>query len=591
MIYLDLIMNLSLLVAISVVSGFINQRWAKHPVKGPALQGILFGSVAVIVMFKPFVLSQGLIFDGRSVVLSLCSLFYGPVASIISGTMAIFCRLSLGGQGALTGTLVILSSCLIGLTFYYRRQSQGLPPPSTKTLYAFGLIVHGAMLLMMFTLPLENALKTLANIGLPVMLLYPLATILVGKILSDQETASILNERLFQAQKMESIGRLAGGVAHDFNNMLAVILGNAELAMEKQSLANLPSELSINGELKEILRAGKKSADLTRQLLAFARKQDIVPQTLDLNQTIGSMLKMLHRLIGENIKLNWQPDEKLWPVKMDPTQIDQILANLTVNARDAITGNGTITIKTTNVEISQNRNSAKTEYPPGEYVVIEFIDNGCGIDNSLKPHIFEPFFTTKQLGKGTGLGLATVYGIVKQNNGFIDLQSQPGAGTTFKIYLLRDKEPTRCIAEANSETFNTGGLETVLIVEDELALLNVCQIIVQRLGYNVLVASSPEEALKIATSFPGTINLLITDVILPGLDGTQLARQIRQIHPEIREIFVSGYCPNTISPENFPAEASFLQKPFSSSDLAQKIRQTIGTTAPLQKEEARSTNK
>jgi signal transduction histidine kinase len=572
MIYIDLILNLSLLVALSVISGFINQRWKNDTRKSNALQGFLFGSAATIGMLRPFVLDQGLIFDGRSVVLSLCSLFYGPVARFICASMTIITRLFLGGKGMFPGLLVIVSSCIIGLYFYYQRQKRHSMPPSTRNLYVFGLAVHVNMLICMFSLPTAaDAFNTISYIAAPVLLLYPLATILTGKILSDQENAAILSEKLHQAQKMESIGRLAGGVAHDFNNMLSVILGNAELAMEKQAYANLPSGLAVKDELREIIKAGKRSADLTRQLLAFARKQDIAPQILDLNQTIESMLKMLRRLIGEDVKLLWQPSENLKPIKIDPSQMDQIMANLLVNAKDA--GATAICIKTASVDFSQTSVEAESHNEQSDFICLEISDNGQGIEKSIQQKIFEPFFTTKQLGKGTGVGLATVYGIVNQNNGTIELQSEIGKGTTFRIML-----PAISSAAAIEEILEnlpcekTISNETVLVVEDELSILNVSRTVLERLGYNVLSASSAEEAITIAKSHNDCIHLLITDMVMPGMDGMELAKNIRKLFPGIREIFVSGYAPGVTSKEK---DYAFLQKPYSMSQLSQKINEIM----------------
>ncbi len=551
MIYVDLIVNLSLLVALSVVSGFVDARWPRTSRLGVVVQGALFGGAAVIGMLRPLHLMPGVIFDGRSVMLSLCALFFGPWAAAVATVMTVATRVGLGGGGTFTGVSVILSSVAIGLAAR-RRIGPDEHPPSARTLWILGLVVHAAMLALMFTLPAGAGLDTVRRIGVPVLLLYPLATILAGKILSDQvqarrtdaslrqfktvfdtanfgaligdpagrltyvnqyfaaahgyeprelvgRHASVLHNaaqqdqvarllhlldtegqfnaqeighchrdgtvfpmlmtgtvvrdaggaqqgftvtaidlteakavqtQLLQAQKMESVGRLAGGVAHDFNNMLGVILGHAELA-----LTDADKTHPLHDHLEEIRAAAERSAGLTRQLLAFARKQSVAPAVLDLNETVTGMLKMLRRLIGEDIDLAWHPGADLWPVKVDPTQIDQLLANLCVNARDAIEGVGSVTIQTGVASFTPADCAARPGVLPGEFVRLAVSDDGCGMDAVTQGQVFEPFFTTKQAGKGTGLGLATVYGIVKQNSGFIDVRSEPGKGTTFAIYL------------------------------------------------------------------------------------------------------------------------------------------------------------
>ena len=298
-----------------------------------------------------------------------------------------------------------------------------------------------------------------------------------------------LEAQFRQAQKMEAVGRLSGGVAHDFNNMLGVILGFTELAIMK-----LPADDPVQMYLDEVRTAAQRSADITRQLLAFARKQIIAPQVLDLNDTIASMLKMLSRLIGEDIDLLWKPAKDLWPVKMDPAQIDQVLANLMVNARDAIAGVGKITIETGKVEFDEHYCEAHVGFVPGRYVLLAVSDDGCGMDKETLARLFEPFFTTKEVGKGTGLGLATIYGIVKQNNGFINVYSEPGQGTTFKIYLPRQEpqeaatEPPRKPAEVPT------GTETVLLVEDEKSLLKFARMLLEELGYTVLADRQSERS-------------------------------------------------------------------------------------------------
>ena len=380
-----------------------------------------------------------------------------------------------------------------------------------------------------------------------------------------------LEAQLHQAQKMEAIGRLAGGVAHDFNNMLAVISGHADLALE-QTAPDSP----LYADLLAIQKASQRSADLTRQLLAFARKQTIAPKVLDLNDTIAGMLKMLGRLIGEDIELLWKPASTLWPVNMDPSQIDQIMANLVVNARDAITGVGKITIETGQAEFDESYCEAHAGFTPGQYVLLAVSDNGCGMSREILAQLFDPFFTTKPRGRGTGLGLATVYGIVKQNYGCINVYSEPGQGSTFKIYLPRHvADPGEASAAPPPPTAPTGA-ETVLLVEDEEALLKLSAQLLERLGYTVLAAGGPNQALQLAEAHPGIIHLLLTDVIMPDMSGRDLWQQLSALRPSLKCLFMSGYTANVIAHHGVLDEGvHFLQKPFSREALAAKLREAL----------------
>ncbi|MBU1168021.1 MAG: response regulator [Proteobacteria bacterium] len=385
---------------------------------------------------------------------------------------------------------------------------------------------------------------------------------------AEQET---LQAQLNQAQKMEYVGRLAGGVAHDFNNMLGVILGNTELALEQVDLGS-----SLHSDLMEIQKAAMRSADFTRQLLAFARKQTVAPKILDLNDTVEGMLKMLRRLIGEDIDLAWLPGTGLWPVKMDPGQIDQILANFCVNARDAITDVGTVTIETSTETFDKDYCSNLSEVVPGDYVLLNVSDNGLGMTQETLGHLFEPFFTTKEMGKGTGLGLATVYGIVKQNNGFIRVESEPGQGTSFRIYLPRyeGKDDAASISPPTAESLQ--GQETILLVEDEPAILKMTSIMLENQGYTLLAASSPKEAVTLAQKHTGEIHLLMTDVIMPEMNGRELSLSILSLYPNLKCLFMSGYTADVIAHHGVLDEhVNFIQKPFAKMDLALKIRRVL----------------
>ena len=380
-----------------------------------------------------------------------------------------------------------------------------------------------------------------------------------------------VEEQLIQAQKMEAVGRLAGGVAHDFNNMLGVILGHTEMALEQADPTH-----PLHDHLQEIMKASERSANLTRQLLAFARKQTIAPRVLDLNETVAGMLKMLQRIIGEDIDLTWQPEADLWPVKMDPSQIDQILANLCVNARDAIAGVGKMTIETANTVFDEDYCAIHPGFFPGDYVRLAVSDDGCGMDKETMSHLFEPFFTTKRIGKGTGLGLATVYGTVKQNNGFINVYSEPGQGTTFAIYLPRHAGKAEQERPEGAQGLPLRGRETILLVEDEPDLLDLTATMLERQGYTVLTASTPGEAIRLAGEHIGGIHLLMTDVVMPEMNGRDLAKNLLALYPDLKRLFTSGYTANVIAHHGVLDEGvHFIQKPFSIKDLAAKIREVL----------------
>jgi two-component system sensor histidine kinase EvgS len=696
---IDLIYNLALLVALSSVSGFIGQRW-ENGRAGALLQGLVFGCVAVIGMLRPLVLAPGLIFDGRSVMISLCGLFFGPVAVAVAGGMAMVCRTVQGGVGAPMGVCVILSSALLGW-FFHVRWIQSHRGVSAPRLLGFGVLVHLAMVLLMFLLPAGMVFPTMKRIGPPVILLYPLATVLIGKILSDynamyrslsglreseeqyrllftnasegilivtgdriqlanpafstivgypldiitgrpfvdfihpadrdlvldrysrrirgetvatnypfriigadgRETwlqintstiswrgvpASLsfvtditerkqaeaeknkLQAQLLQAQKMESVGRLAGGVAHDFNNMLSIIIGYAELALE----GLLPSD-PLYGSIREIVIAGERSTNVVRQLLAFARKQTIAPRILNLNDTVSGVLNMLKRLMGEDIDLLWKPEADLWPVKMDPAQIDQMLANLVVNARDAISGVGKLTIETANTQFDEAYCEIHPGFVSGFYVMLAVSDDGCGMDKETMATIFEPFFTTKELGKGTGLGLAMIYGIVKQNGGFINVYSEPGKGSTFRIYFPREMMAVATGLPAVADAVPTG-TETVLLVEDEPVILKLGKAVLEQLGYTVLTAGTPGEALRLAGEHDGEIHLLMTDVVMPEMNGRDLSGRLLSLFPNLKYLFMSGYTANVIAHHGVLDEGvHFLQKPFSRKELAVRVREAL----------------
>jgi PAS domain S-box-containing protein len=402
------------------------------------------------------------------------------------------------------------------------------------------------------------------------------AVLIVGQNITRQkrieEEKARLEEQYRQAQKMESVGRLAGGVAHDFNNMLSVILGNVQLADSE-----LPPVAGVRAQLEEIERAARHSVELTRQLLAFARKQTVSPLILDLNETVAGMLGMLQRLIGEEIALRWRPAADLWPIMMDPGQIDQLLVNLCLNARDAIGGVGEIAIETARVNLGAADGGDEPEHQAGDHVLLSVSDSGAGMDAETLGKIFDPFFTTKPKGKGTGLGLSTVYGIVMQNGGFVTVDSEPGQGTCFRLYFPRYAgEPCRPRRPARAEAATPLGSETLLLVEDEPAVLALGEQMLRKLGYRVLTAATPAAAIELVAHHEGPIHLVITDVVMPEMNGRDLAERLLALRPELKVLYMSGHTDDAIARHGVLQDGlHFMHKPFSRLELADKVREAL----------------
>jgi two-component system cell cycle sensor histidine kinase/response regulator CckA len=384
-----------------------------------------------------------------------------------------------------------------------------------------------------------------------------------------------LEEQLRQAQKMEAIGRLTAGIAHDFNNLLTAINGFAELMQLEVAPEDPLSEL-----VGKILASGRRAADLVRQLLAFSRKQILEPRTLNLNNVVSNMGRMLHRIIGEHIDIETVLAPDLWIVKVDPTQIEQVIVNLAVNARDAMPAGGRLTIETANVFLDEAYAASHLEVQPGEHVLLAVSDTGKGMSEEVKAHIFEPFFTTKEVGQGAGLGLATVYGIVKQSGGHIWVYSEENQGTTFKIYLPRARRSALLASRSHIAVDVPTGREVILLVEDDESVRDLVRRTLQRQGYTVLEASNGQEALQLFTHHAGPIHLLLTDVVMPGLSGKALAEQLAKIQPNLRVLYMSGYTDNVIVQHGeLEAGIAFLQKPLSPTALAAKVRQVLDAPA------------
>jgi two-component system cell cycle sensor histidine kinase/response regulator CckA len=386
---------------------------------------------------------------------------------------------------------------------------------------------------------------------------------------AEQERAR-LEGNLRQAQKMESVGRLAGGVAHDFNNMLSVIFGYAELIKSR-----LKDGDPMLKEVQEIENAAGRSRDLTRQLLAFSRKQAIAPRPIDLNELIEGMQNALARLIGEDIDLRFYHGDGLWQIMFDTSQIEQVLFNLAVNARDAMPDGGKLTIETQNICLDEDYCKMHPGFIPGPFVLLGVSDDGAGMDGETLQNAFEPFFTTKEQGKGTGLGLAMVYGIVKQNGGFINIYSEQGRGTSFKIFIPKILEEGESW-EKNEESPAITGTGTVLIVEDDDMVRKIASEMLEAVGYTVIAIGKPEEALALCGDPGAAIDLLITDVIMPGMSGKELRDRVELTRPGIKVLFMSGYTSDVIAHRGVLEEGvHFLQKPFSMNDLARKVRDLL----------------
>ncbi len=381
-----------------------------------------------------------------------------------------------------------------------------------------------------------------------------------------------LQKQLIQSHKMEAVGQLAGGVAHDFNNLLSVILGHAELGLMRED----PMDKLLD-RLQYILKAAESAKGVTRQLMAFARKQTVAPKVLNLNESVDGMFKMLWRLIGEDIELVLQPGSNLWALNIDPSQIDQVLVNLCVNAKDAIEGVGKIVIETKNMILDYPPLMEQEEFVPGEYVLLSVRDDGCGMDDATIAKIFDPFFTTKPLHQGTGMGLSSVYGIIKQNKGFINVHSEIGKGTTFEVYFPRHMSGVDEINVGDvAKESQQGNNEIVLLVEDEIDLLKLTKEMLESLGYIVLEAASPTQALSLAERHAAKINLLITDVVMPEMNGRELADRLQTLNSDIEILFMSGYTADVIAHRGVVEKnMNFIAKPFFLEDLSTKVREAL----------------
>jgi nitrogen-specific signal transduction histidine kinase/ActR/RegA family two-component response regulator len=394
-------------------------------------------------------------------------------------------------------------------------------------------------------------------------------------IAEDVTERRALEEQLRQSQKMEAVGRLAGGVAHDFNNLLTVIRGYSELMLEEFADSD-----PLRDEVEEIKKAADRASGLTRQLLAFSRQQVLAPKVLDLNIVVGNMERLLKRLLGENIRLGSSLANELGRVKADPGQIEQVIMNLAVNAKDAMPRGGKLTIETANADLDETYTHEHVGAKPGKYVMLAVSDTGSGMSQDIRQRVFEPFFTTKEIGKGTGLGLSTVYGIVKQSEGYIWVYSEPGRGTSFKVYLPRVDEPADARPAPEPAKSRYRGTETILLVEDEDGVRALVKQVLSRNGYTVLEARHGGEALLHCERRAEEIHLLVTDVVLEQMSGTELSSRLAQLRPGMKVLYISGYTDDAIVHHGVKEGTHFLQKPFTTEALARKIRQVLDESKP-----------
>jgi hypothetical protein len=391
----------------------------------------------------------------------------------------------------------------------------------------------------------------------------------------EQDRSLRLEEQLIQTQKMEAIGRLAGGVAHDFNNLLGIILGNSELVLQTESL-----DKNLSERIQEIKMAGEEAASVTRQLLAFSRQQVFKPQTLDLNVVLQDLQPLLTRIIRESIHFEMQLGQHVGLIKIDRSQLAQVVLNLVANARDAMTSGGRLKMETCNIELGEAYAHEHVDVRPGPYVQLSVTDSGSGMDRETVSRIFEPFFTTKEAGRGSGLGLATVYGIVRQSGGHIWVYSEPALGTTFKIYFPRIIETSDSVPRSTPARAASTSSETILLVEDSKLLAKVTRDFLERDGYQVLLAYNPKEAIRIAESHGAPIHLLLTDGVMPEMNGRQLSEELLAKRPEMKVLYMSGYTNGILSEHAFkPEEVAFIEKPFSHEALSRKVRQTLNPGA------------
>ena len=393
-------------------------------------------------------------------------------------------------------------------------------------------------------------------------------------IVDDVTEQRALEERLRQTQKMEAVGRLAGGIAHDFNNLLTAILGSVDFLRRA-----LGPEHPEHAETEEIQKAAVRAADLTRQLLAFSRQQVLAPKVLELDALVTNLEKMLCRLIGEDVELRFAPKAARAAVRADPGQLEQVIVNLVVNARDAMPRGGKLTIETATVDLDAAYAWEHGTVEPGRYVMLAVTDTGVGIDRAARARLFEPFFTTKEFGKGTGLGLATVYGIVKQSGGYIWVYSEPGQGATFKVYLPRVEPGGEPVAARPSPARALGGTETILLAEDEAAVRNLARRVLEKHGYKLLLAATGRDGVQLATQHAGPIDLLVTDVVMPEMGGRELAQRLAALQPGLKVLYLSGYTDDMIVRHGvLEAGVAFLQKPFTPDTLLRKIREVLDGT-------------
>ena len=587
-IFLILIYNAALLITMayiySLLPAYENQRtpfWIK------VFMGGVVSAIGLSIMLTSWPLEEGLLFDTRSVLLGASGLYLGAVPTLIAAIVTSIFRIINGGAGMVPGIGIILISSAMGLIWrHYRRDH--LIDMRWRELYLFGLAVHVALipLLALFRDP-EIVRHLIRTLGGSYIILYPLATMLLGRMLAyrlqrerdakkklqDMEEQRILQLQLKEAQKMEAVGRLAGGVAHDYNNKMQVVLGFTEIALRRAG-----NDPDLRQYLEEIQAAANKSARLTNQLMTFARKQPIHPCVCNLNDLIEDMMPILRKLIGEDIEIAWHPAENLWPVMIDPLQVDEIMVSLAGRARDAMKDTGQMSIETQNRTLSADTVKPHPDAKPGDYVMISVTDTGENIPPEAIEHLFEPFYSISADATPEDLGLAVVYGVVRQNNGFVHVDSITGQGTSFKIYFPHsDNGAVSAPLQAESSEIPHGAGQNILVIDDDKFVLDVLKVSLTKSGYRVLAANSPTEALTLVADPAQRVDLMITDVIMPEMNGHTLYERIADSRPGLKVIYISGYTEQSVVQRGvLGGEGSnFFQKPFSIKALTARVHECL----------------
>jgi signal transduction histidine kinase len=554
---------------------------ARPPERWAAEIALLFGGLPEIVRVKVWDGQAGVLWSDEPRLIGQRFPNNAPLKSALAGTVAVEVKELRGAEHryeagrTLAEVYVPISSRqsgeVVGVLEVYKTPNQLQATIGQGQTIIWAISLAGGLILGLTLLPLFRQISRQELAQARRLEQEAYARRLEEEVAERTQALERTQTQLVQAQKMEAVGQLAGGIAHDFNNLLTVITGRSEILLE-----DLSGQDAARTQVELIKRTAERAAALTQQLLAFSRKQILQPVAVDLNVAVTRIEPMLRRLIGEHVAVSAALEPALGTVSADPTQLDQIIVNLAVNARDAMPGGGQITLSTANVELGEADARRHPGLRPGRYVMLAVADTGAGMDAATQAHIFEPFFTTKEPGKGTGLGLSMVYGIVQQSGGHIRLDSEPGRGATFRIYLPRVEAPVWAPGPSPAPARPERGSETILLVEDETDLRDLAREILEGQGYTVLIAGDPQEALRLAGGFAGSIHLLLTDVVMPQMSGRELATRLAPGRPDMKVLYMSGYTDDVIVGHGvLDPRLAFLSKPFTPGTLAGKVREVL----------------